>query len=165
MTAAREELRRLDPRIPLTEVKTLVATRRDAPWTRVTRMGSALFGAFGGLAVILSLLGIYGLKAYSVARRTREIGIRIALGANRRDVMTMILRESLWLAAAGLALGFALALAAGKVSARFLYHVSAWDSATFIILPPTLLAVVIVACWFPARRAAKIDPLAALRHE
>ncbi|HEY3853290.1 MAG TPA: ABC transporter permease [Verrucomicrobiae bacterium] len=163
MTTAREELHKLDPQIPLTDVKTLAGLHRDGPWVRITRLGSILFGAFGGLAVFLSLLGIYGLKAYAVARRTREIGIRIALGANRGDVTAMILRESVWLALVGLGLGVSLAIAVGKLSARFLYHVPALDLGTFIIIPALLLAIVMVACWFPARRAARVDPMKALR--
>ncbi len=163
MISAREELHKLDAQIPLTDVKTLAGLHRDGPWLRVTRLGSVLFGAFGGLAVLLSLLGIYGLKAYAVARRTREIGIRIALGAKRGDVTTMIIRESAWLALMGLGLGVAFAIAVGKLSARFLYHVPALDLETFIIIPPLLLAVVMIACWFPARRAARVDPMKALR--
>jgi putative ABC transport system permease protein len=165
MRSAREELRRLDPQIPVTEVKTLAAMHRDGPWARVTRLGSMLFGAFGGLAVLLSLLGIYGLKSYAVARRTREIGIRMALGANRRDVTAMMLRESLWLALVGIGLGFVVAIAVANFSSPFLYHVRTLDLATFIIVPGVLLAVVMIACWLPARRAANMDPMVALRYE
>ena len=125
----------------------------------------ALFGAFGGLAMLLSLLGIYGLKAYAIARRTREIGIRMALGANRRDVVAMILRESAWLATLGLGLGLVLALAAGKLAGSFLYQVPAMDPLTFSVVPLMLLAMALLACIVPARRAAKVDPMAALRHE
>jgi putative ABC transport system permease protein len=165
MTAAREELRGLDPGIPLTEVKTLAVFHRDSPTVRVVRMGSMLFGAFGGLALLLSLLGIYGLKAYTVARRTREIGIRMALGAKPRDVVVMILRESVWLTGLGLGLGLLLALAVGKVAGGFLYQVPEVDPIIFSVVPVVLLGTALVACIIPARRAAKVDPMIALRHE
>jgi ABC-type antimicrobial peptide transport system permease subunit len=165
MTAALEELRRLDPQIPLTEVKTLMALHRDGPTVRVARLGSVLFGAFGGLAMLLSLLGIYGLKAYAIARRTREIGIRMALGADGHKVVAMLLRESAWLATLGLGLGLFLALAVGKLAGSFLYHVSTMDPLTFSVAPLVLLVVTLVACAVPACRAAKVDPMEALRYE
>jgi predicted permease len=165
MAAAREEMRRLDPGLPVTEIKTLATFHRDSPTVRVVRMGSMLFGAFGGLALLLSLLGIYGAKAYAVARRTREIGIRMALGANARDVVAMILRESIWLAILGLGFGLVLALAVGKLAGGFLYHVPAADPLTFSVIPLVLLGTALVACVIPARRAAKVDPMQALRYE
>jgi putative ABC transport system permease protein len=165
MTAAREELRRLDPLIPLTEVKTLAALHRDGPTVRIMRLGSALFGAFGGLAMLLSLLGIYGLKAYTITRRTREIGIRMALGANPRDVLTMLLWETAGLAGLGLGFGLLLALAVGKLAGGFLYRVPAIDPLTLGMLPPLLLAMALLACLVPARRAARLNPMVALRHE
>ena len=165
MATARAELHRLDAGIPLTEIKTLSAMHRDGPDVRVMRLGSVLVGAFGGLAMLLSSLGIYGLKSYAVARRTREIGIRMALGANPRKVVALILRESVWLAGLGLGLGLLLALAVGKLAANFLYHVPATDPITFIIVPPLLLAVALFACWLPARRAARVNPMVALRSE
>ncbi len=165
MASARAELHRLDPQIPLTEVKTLAALHRDGPFVRIARLGSALFGAFGALAVILSVLGLYGLKAYSVARRTREIGIRMALGATARDVVTMVVREGAWLAGWGIALGLLLALAVGRFAESFLYQVSAFDPPTFGVIPPLLLVMTLLACFIPAQRAAKVAPMVALRHE
>ena len=165
MATVREDLRRLDPGVPLTEVKTLEAMHRDGPNVRVARLGSMLFGAFGVLAMLLSSLGIYGLKAYAVARRTREIGIRMALGANARDVVAMILRESAWLTGLGTGFGLLLAVALGKVTARFLYHVPSLDPVTFTLIPPMLLCVALLACWFPARRATRVNPVLALRAE
>jgi putative ABC transport system permease protein len=165
MKAAREGLRRLDPQIPITEVKTLAGLHRDGPSMRVAHLGSVLFGAFGGLALLLSLVGIYALKAYSVARRTREIGIRMALGANRRDVIRMILRESAWLGILGLVLGFVLALVVGKLAGNFLYQVATTDPLTFSVIPLLLLSTALVACFVPACRAARLDPIKALRYE
>ncbi len=163
MTAAREELRRMDPMIPLTEVKTLAALHRDGFNVALARLGSLLFGAFGILALCLSCLGIYGLKAYAVARRTREIGIRLAVGANRRDVVLMILRETAWLAGLGLGLGLLLALGAGKLAAGFLYQIPSLDPLTFTVIPLLLFAMALVACLIPAWRAARVDPIQALR--
>jgi len=111
------------------------------------------------------LLGIYGLKAYAIARRTREIGIRMALGANRRDVVALILRESAWLATLGLCLGLVLALALGKLAGSFLYQVATMDPLTFSAIALVLLAMTLVACFLPARRAATVDPMEALRCE
>jgi len=165
MTEARDALHRLDANLPLTEVRTLAAMHRDGPMMRVMRLGSMLFGCFGVGALLLSALGIYGLKAYSVARRTREIGIRMALGANRRNVVGLILRESIWLAGLGLGLGLLLALAVGKLAGSFLYHVPSTDPVTFVLAPPFLLAVTLLACWLPARRAARVNPMEALRSE
>jgi putative ABC transport system permease protein len=163
MAGAREELHRLDPRIPLTEVQTLAAMHHDDPYLRVTEFGSMLFGAFGGLAMLLSALGIYGLKAYSVSRRAREIGIRMAIGATGTKVMRMLLREGIWLAALGLGFGVPLALVVGKLAGRYLYQVQPIDPFSFVIVPPFLLAVALFACWIPARRAIKINPMEVLR--
>jgi predicted permease len=165
MATVREDLHRLDPGAPLTEIKTLAAMHRDGPNVRVAQLGSMLFGAFGVLAMLLSSVGIYGLKAYAVARRTREIGIRMALGANGRDVVAMILRESAWLTGFGIGFGLLLAVAMGKLTARFLYHVPSLDPFTFTLIPPLLLCVALVACWLPARRATRVNPMLALRAE
>jgi putative ABC transport system permease protein len=165
MMSVREGLRRLDPQIPITEVKTLAGLHRDSPGMRVAHLGSVLFGAFGGLALLLSLVGMYALKAYAVARRTREIGIRMALGANRRDVITLILWESASVAVLGLSLGLVLALAVGKLAGSFLYHVATTDPLTFSLIPLLLLLTSLLACFVPARRAAMLDPIKALRYE
>ena len=165
MKVARQELLRLDAQVPLTEIKTLLAMHRDGLLVRITRLGSLLFGAFGALAVLLSLLGVYALKRYEISRRTREIGIRMACGASRRDVLAMILRESASLVALGLGLGLGLAIAVGKLAAQFLVGASALDPSIFIMTPLLLLGVTLAACYFPARRAANVDPLVAFRHE
>jgi ABC-type antimicrobial peptide transport system permease subunit len=165
MRTACVELRRLDPLIPITELKTLAALHQNGPTVRVVRLGSLLFGAFGGLALFLSLLGIYGLKAYTIARRTREIGIRMALGANARDVLLMLLGETAWLAGLGLGFGLLLAVVVGRFAAGFLYHVPGSDPLTFSVIPVLLLAMALLACLIPARHAARLDPMVALRHQ
>ena len=165
MLAAGKELRRLNPRIPLVEIKTLRAMHRDGMSVRIVRLGAILFGAFGLLAMFLCCLGVYGLRAYAVACRTREIGIRMAIGASSNAVLGMILGESAWLSALGLGLGFLLAGGLGRVAGQFLYQVPGLDPVTFAVIPPLLLVVVLFACWLPARRASKVDPMVALRYE
>jgi ABC-type antimicrobial peptide transport system permease subunit len=132
-------------------------------WT--VRAGAALFGTFGALALGLAAVGLYGVKAYSVARRTREIGIRMALGARRSAVQNMILREGAAMLAAGLVLGLLLALATGRILSSILYGVGALDPIAFTIAPIVLAAAGLLATWLPARRATRISPMAALRTE
>lgn len=165
MKEARAELRRLDPQVPVTELKTLAGLHHDGPTVRVARLGSGLFSAFGGLALLLSLLGIYGLKAYNVARRTRELGIRLALGATRPELIAMLLRESFGLAILGLGFGLVLAFGVGRLANGFLYRVEVLDPLTFCVIPPLLLAAMLLGCFIPARRAASVDPMEALRYE
>jgi ABC-type antimicrobial peptide transport system permease subunit len=165
MLAARKELYRMDAQVPLVEVKTLRALHRDGMSVRIVRLGAILFGAFGIVATLLCCVGVYGLKAYAVAHRTREIGIRIAIGATPNGVLGMILAQSAWLSALGLGLGFLLAVGIGRVASQFLYQVQGFDPLTFTLAPLLMLAMVLLACWIPARRATKIDPMKALRHE
>jgi ABC-type antimicrobial peptide transport system permease subunit len=124
-----------------------------------------LFSIFGGLALGLAVIGVYGVKAYSVARRTREIGIRMALGAQGKTVQWMILREGLAMVTAGLAVGLLLAFATGKIVSSILFEVSSTDPFAFTIAPIVLMAAALLATWLPARRATKISPMAALRTE
>ncbi len=122
-----------------------------------------LFGLFAALALCLAAVGIYGVVSYSVAQRTREIGVRVALGAQTGDVMRMIIRQGLTLAGLGAAIGLGGAAGAGRLMKSLLFNVSAVDPAIFTLLPLSLLAVALAACWIPARRAAKVDPMVALR--
>ena len=131
----------------------------------VVRTGAALFSIFGVLALGLAAVGLYGVKAYSVARRTREIGIRMALGAQRSAVQRMILREGSAMLAAGLLLGLLLAFATGKLVSSMLYQVSSLDPVAFTVAPIVLAAAGLLATWLPARRATRISPMAALRTE
>jgi predicted permease len=165
MGSCLQALRQLDSRLPITDARTLVAMHRNSPLVLVVRVGGILFGVFGAVAMGLSFLGVYGLKAYEVARRTREIGIRMALGARTNEVLSMLLRESAWLAAWGLGLGFLLSLAIGRLASRFLYQVPAFDPLTFTGIPILLLVVVLLACSVPALSAARVDPIRALRYE
>ena len=124
-----------------------------------------MFSVFGGLALVLAVVGVYGVKAYSVARRTREIGIRMALGARRETVQWMILREGSVMLAAGVVAGLLLAGATGQLLSGILYEVGAFDPLAFTIAPLVLATAALLATWLPARRATRISPMAALRTE
>ncbi len=128
-----------------------------------TRAASGLAAALGGLALLLAALGLYGVMAFSVAQRTREIGIRIALGAKGRDVLALVLKQGLRLALLGVALGVAGSLAVTRMMRSLLFGLSAADPAAYAGVALLLIAVALVACWIPARRAAKVDPMVALR--
>ncbi len=165
MAACREALSPFDARIPVPQIRTLTAMQRTSPQVLLMELGGGLFGVFGMVAIFLSFLGVYGLKAYEVTRRTREIGIRMALGATAGEVLGMILRESARLALWGIGLGFLLSLAVGRLAGRFLYQIHPFDPLTYGVIPVLLLAVSLFACWLPARRAARTDPMTALRTE
>jgi putative ABC transport system permease protein len=122
-------------------------------------------GTFAALAFVLASVGIYGVVSYSVAQRTREIGIRVALGAHRRDVLGLVLKEALHLTALGVGLGLLGAFAATRVLQSLLFEVKPTDPATFISLSLLLTLVALLASYIPARRATKVDPLVALRYE
>src|SRR2546423_851713 len=130
-----------------------------------SRVAAWTLGGFGVLALLLAAIGIYGVVSYSVAQRTREIGVRMALGAMENDVLRLVLGEGLLVIAVGLALGLLLAVAATRVIAGFLYGVGATDPLTFVGVPLLLGFIALVASYIPARRATKVDPLVALRYE
>jgi ABC-type antimicrobial peptide transport system permease subunit len=127
------------------------------------RLNLTLIGSLAVLAVALAAGGLYSLIAYTVAQRTHEIGIRLALGAQRRDILRLVLRQGFTLVALGIALGLAGAIAATRALRSLLFGVSPTDPATFALIPLLLALVALLACWFPARRAMKVDPLVALR--
>ena len=124
-----------------------------------------LASVFASAALLLAAVGIYGLVANSVARRTQEIGIRMALGAQRRDVLSMVVGESARLATIGIVIGVALSLAATQLMSSLLFGVTAADPLTFISISAMLAAVVVLASYIPARRAMRVDPIVALRYE
>jgi ABC-type antimicrobial peptide transport system permease subunit len=125
--------------------------------------GAVAIGSFGLLAMILAAAGIYGLMAYSVAQRTQEIGIRMALGARARNIWTMVLLQGLIIVAVGIARGVLGSVALSKIIASLLYGVSATDRLAFALSLLLLAAVALAACFFPARRATKVDPVAAIK--
>ncbi len=130
-----------------------------------SRFRTTLLGIFAASALLLSVVGLYGLIAYSVAQRTQEIGLRMALGAERKDVLKMVVSQGLKLVLIGVAVGVAGALALSRLLTQFLYGVAPSDPATFVGVASILVVVAVLACWIPARRAMEVDPMAALRYE
>lgn len=161
--AARQELRSLDKSLPVYNVKTLeeVLGASVAP----QRISMLLFSTFAIVALLLSMIGIYGVTAYYVTQRTHEIGIRMALGAQLRDVMKLVLRRGLLLSVIGIGVGVAGALALTRLISSLLFGVKPIDIVTFAAVSIGLIAVALIACYIPARRATKVDPLVALRYE
>jgi predicted permease len=161
----RREVRSAAPGVPLFTVKTFRQHFDANPQLWIVRAGAAMVSIFGGLALVLALVGVYGVMAYAVVRRRREIGIRMALGAKPGEVLRMILRQGLIMTLGGAALGFLLALGIGRAFSGMLYQVSPVDPVAFTLAPAMLVATALFACWLPARRAAKVDPMLALRNE
>lgn len=155
----------VDASLPVLSIKTFDQHLNGNLQLWLIKAAAALFSVFGALALGLSVVGLYGVKAYSVARRTREIGIRMALGAQRSAVQRMILREGSSMLAPGLVLGLLLAFAAGKLVSSILYEVGALDPVAFTVAPVVLGLAGLLATWLPARRATRISPMAALRTE
>jgi ABC-type antimicrobial peptide transport system permease subunit len=133
--------------------------------TLPSRIASYFFGSFGALGLLLAAVGLSGVLAYAVAQRTKEIGVRMALGADRVDVLKMIIGEGMALTLAGVVVGLSLALALTRMLASYLYGVSAADPLTYLATTLLLIVAALLACYFPARRAAGVDPMTALRHD
>jgi len=161
--AVRNEVHSLDPNLPIFDVKTLTEHMRLALFP--ARVAAAVLGVFGIVALMLAAIGIYGVTSYSVAQRTREIGIRMALGAQLGDVLRLILTHGVKLTVLGVSFGLIGAYLATRAITSVLYGVSATDPLTFIFVSLLLTTVALVACYWPARRATKVDPLVALRYE
>jgi predicted permease len=159
----REALRRIDPEVPLARVTTLTAIVDHA--LAEPRFAMLLVGAFGTLALLLASVGLYGTVAYTVVGRTQEIGIRLALGAQRRQVFTMAMRQCLRLTSLGIVVGLVLAVVVLRILARFLYGVEPTDPVSLAGVAALLLGVALIACAVPARRAMRVDPLTAMRAE
>jgi putative ABC transport system permease protein len=161
--ALRAEVWAADKNIPIANVTTM----KDLVSSSITsqRFILLLLASFATLALILAAVGIYGVMSYTVTQRTQEIGIRMALGARMTDVLKLILRNGLMLTLIGVALGVALSFAVTRVMASLLFEVTPTDSITFITVSGVLVVVALVACYLPARRATKVDPMVALRYE
>jgi putative ABC transport system permease protein len=161
--AMRQQLLTLDKEQPLAQVKTMQQAVADSTaQRRVMVVVSALFGA---LALLLAALGLYGVMAYTVTLRTREIGVRMALGAQQAHIMRLVIGNGMVLALVGVAVGLAGAFALTQLMASLLFNVTPTDAATFTAVPALLIIVALLACFIPARRATKVDPLVALRYE
>src|SRR5262249_33515450 len=161
----RSAVRDVDPSIPIISLRTFAQHLDSNLDLWLVRAGAALFSIFGALALGLAVVGLYGVKAYSVARRTREIGIRMALGAQAGTVLRMIMREGFIMLACGVIIGLLLAVVSAKLLSGILYGVHALDPIAFIVAPLVLTAAALIATWLPARRATRVDPVQALRAE
>ncbi len=161
----RSTLREIDPDLPLLTIAPWVDLMERSVGLWIVKLGATLFGAFGAIALLLAVVGVYGVKAYAVACRTREIGIRMALGAHRKDVFALIMRQGAMQTALAVSVGLLLSLGAGRVLSQILYEVSPSDPFALISSSLLLAVAALLACFLPARRAMHVNPITALRTE
>ncbi|PYT20397.1 MAG: permease, partial [Acidobacteria bacterium] len=157
------EIARIDPNVPITEQMSMMDQIRGVYMPVFLARG--VVTCAGVIAILLSAVGLYGVLAYTIGRRRREIGIRMALGACARDVRRLVLRQGMVLAIAGTGLGLVVGIACTRLLVGFLYGVAPWDPAAFVTGALMIVTVAFLACWLPAMRATRVDPYAALRHE
>ena len=163
VAAVRQEIHAVDPDQPISNIATMSEVLTERAGSR--RLGMILLMVFAGLALLLASLGIYGVLSFFVAQQTREIGVRLALGAQLRDILNLVLKKGMGLALLGVAVGLIAAFAVARLMASLLFGVSAADPITFAAIALILTGVALLACYIPARRATKVDPLVALRYE
>jgi len=163
--AIRGQLRDLEPDAAILNLRTMDEMIAQTPASFMRRFPALLISIFAGIALLLASIGIYGVVSYSVSQQTHYIGVRMALGASPSDILKMILKQGLWLALLGVGIGVGAAFGLMRLLSTLLYQVSATDVSTFAIVTGTLFAVALLACFLPARRATKVDPLVALRYE
>jgi putative ABC transport system permease protein len=161
--SVRQIVREVDPDQPISNIATMADVLGDEAAQR--RIGMIMLAAFAGLALLLASLGIYGVLAYFVTQHTNEIGVRIALGANRRNILALVLKKGMGLTLLGIAIGLATSFAFTRLMSSLLFGVKSSDPVTFTVVPLLLVVVALLACWIPARRATKVDPMIALRYE
>jgi putative ABC transport system permease protein len=162
-SALRGVVASVDPTVAVSSIKPLDGIIASA--TAPARFRTALFAAFALIGLAIASMGLYGIVAYSMSQRTAEIGVRVALGAGTRDVMSLVLREGVAIAAAGVAIGLPAAYATSRTFAALLFSVKPTDALTYIASAAGLIAVALAASYAPARRAARVDPIVALRAE
>jgi macrolide transport system ATP-binding/permease protein len=163
LAAVRREAQSLDSQLPIYNLRTLAQQKDGSLYAE--RLAATLLMLFGLLALSLAAVGIYGVLSYAVTERTCEMGIRLALGAHPRDLLKLVVGQGLRLVFIGLLIGLGASFALTRLIAKLLYGVSATDPLTFIVIPPLLTGVALLACWIPARRATRVDPLVALKYE
>jgi putative ABC transport system permease protein len=161
--ALRAAVKAADPELPTFAVRTLDEIVSDR--TAQRRLSVILISVFGTLALVLAAVGIYGVMSYAVTQKTQEIGIRMALGAEKDHILKMILRHGTAMAVLGIGIGLVAAFALARTMTSLLFETSATDATTYALVPAVLMAVAILACYVPARRATRVDPMVALRHE
>jgi putative ABC transport system permease protein len=165
LRTVRHEILATDDRLPLLALKTMRGNLDSSVDIWVVRTGAHMLEIFGGVALFLAVIGLYALNSYTVARRTREIGIRMALGADTSTTLQMILGEGLKVTLVGIGAGMLLAVAVGQLLAGFLFDLRGFDPLVLGAAPAVLALVALFACYVPARRAARVDPMIALRYE
>jgi len=163
LAAARREIQQLDAHLPISSAQTL-DEHLSLPLLPA-RLAASVLGSFGVLALVLAAIGVYGVMAYTISRRTREIGIRMALGAQRADILTLVISQGVWLTLTGVGIGLAASFAVTRLMKSLLFGTSATDPATFAGVALLLTTVALAACYIPARRATRVDPMIALRYE
>jgi len=158
-------IRRLDPDLPAYDVQTMEESLQGGKGFFLPRVGAALAGVLGALGLLLAIVGVYGVIAHSTCQRTGEIGLRIALGAEARDIRSLVLRRGIGVAAAGTGTGLVIASLATHPVGNLMFGISPHDPLTFVGLSALLAVVVMAASWIPARRASRLDPVVALRQQ
>jgi predicted permease len=163
--SAQAALREMDKQLPLIQPQSMDEITNQTPAVFLRRYPSYLIGSFAGLALVLAMIGLYGLLSFTVMQRTREIGIRVALGAQHRDILRLVLQQGIRATLAGIAVGVVAGMALTRLMTSLLFGVKATDAVTFAAVGVLLVIVAMAACYIPARRAMSVDPLTALRHE
>jgi putative ABC transport system permease protein len=162
-SVVRGVLRSIDANVPVFDIQTIEQRLYDSLGSR--RFNMFLLGSFAGVALLLASVGLFGVMSYLVSQRTREIGVRLALGARPRDVFRLVIGRGMLLALAGAAVGAAGAFGLARFLETLLFQIRPTDPLTFTVTPALLLGVALLACYIPARRAMKVDPMVALRYE